>query len=117
MKSQSHEVSALESRDDGQSLDKVVTVEDRPDSATAAGDIADMCATLFTMVDAGMKASRKERMTVARDRVIVPEVKVGDVIDAVEGLRPRILVAIAGACGSAADRLRAAQSAIRSKVG
>lgn len=84
--------------------------------AATAALVAEMCATVLTVVAESAKANRPRPNIVARDRVLVPEIRVGDVLEVVETLRPRLLGAAAGICGAGASRLTAAQSAIRSSI-
>lgn len=96
---------------DAEVLDQVL-----PDRKETAALVAEMLAAVLAVVADGAAPNRLKSKTIARDRVLVPEIRVGHVLDAVESLRPRLLGAAAGMCGAGADRLKSVQGAIRSKI-
>lgn len=83
----------------------------RPDSrrAVAAG-----VSVLLALAE--HLATRSEACGIARDRVLIPEVRVSDVAGAVAGLRNQVLEVTATACEAGAKQLTSAQKAMRSKV-
>jgi hypothetical protein len=95
--------------------DRVSVVGDRPDSEGVAATATKAGVSMLLALAAQLSADRRDS-GIARDRVLIPEVRVSDVTNAVAGLRPRILGAVANTCGAGARRLNTAQQAIRSRI-
>jgi len=94
--------------------DEVIDAEvldHEPAGREIAALVAEMCTAVFAVVAEGSRTT-----VAARDRVLIPEVRVGGVIDVFRDLRPRLLVAAEGACGVGANRLKSLQDAIRSRI-
>lgn len=87
-----------------------------PDRGETEALVAQMFAAVLAVVADGATAHHPKTRVISRDRVLVPEIRVGHVLDAVEAVRPRLLGAAAGMCGAGADRLKSVQGAIRSKI-
>ena len=94
----------------GQVVD-VDEVQGRPEKAEVAAAFAALLLQLSSSINA-----RRGRERIARNRVLIPEVRVGDVLDAAGSVRPRLLAVAAGLCGKGAERLNAAQVTLRSRA-
>lgn len=88
----------------------------RTDGRDIAVLLSELCAVVASAVAEGAGTARSRSVVLARDRVLIPEIRVGQLIDIVDGLRPKMLGAAADACGMGASRLASLQRSIASRV-
>ena len=100
-----NEIAELDSVDDTRASSREITAL-----------LVEICAVVAASVAESAGAVRSRSTVPARDRVLIPEVRVGHLVDIIEGLRPKMLSAAADACGMGASRLASMQCSIASKM-
>jgi len=96
-------------------VDRIDIFEERPDSEGVAATATKAGVSMLLALAERLSADRRDNR-IARDRVLIPEVRVSDVTNAVAGLRPWMLVTMANMCGAGVRRLNTVQDAIRSRI-